>query len=113
MAISVVSKATEAGKLREDLTKIHVDTIRVCRENVDLTAELFQLAEQVEQKKAGHIEDPETQRELDRLNDEVKAGRRRWRVMKGVASGVVAGSGVDWARDGELRDIVLDPETED
>nr|5Z08_D Chain D, Cenp-H [Thermothielavioides terrestris NRRL 8126] len=39
---------------------------------------------------------------------EMKSNRRRWRIMKGAASAIVAGSGIDWVRDERLRDLVLD-----
>jgi len=40
--------------------------------------------------------------------DELAASRRRWRLIKGVAAGIVVGSGLDWVREGALRDMVLD-----
>jgi hypothetical protein len=101
------------AKLRRDLASVQVQSIRVCRENVKLTAQVFELAEQAKQRKAVRLDDPDVQREMDKLTREVKASRQRWKVMKGVASGIVAGSGVDWAADEELRNIVLDPEDED
>lgn len=78
------------------------------RQNVQLTSTLFELAEEVKQKQASRLDDEETQDEIRRLEEAMKTSRRRWRVMKGVASGVVAGSGVDWARDEKLRNVVLD-----
>ncbi|KAJ8132173.1 hypothetical protein O1611_g1454 [Lasiodiplodia mahajangana] len=51
--------------------------------------------------------------EIARLEAEVKGSRRKWRVLKDTASAIVAGSGVDWARDAELREIVLDPVEEE
>ncbi|KAB2576588.1 hypothetical protein BFW01_g2885 [Lasiodiplodia theobromae] len=36
--------------------------------------------------------------------------RRRWRSMKGVVAGMVVGSGVDWAEDEALRELVLEDE---
>lgn len=84
------------------------DTARVIRKNVALTATLFELAEEVKQKQASRLDDEETQEEIRRLEGVMKASRQRWRVIKGVASGVVAGSGVDWARDAKLREVVLD-----
>lgn len=101
------------GARRGDLTDAQAETTRVSRSNVELTAVLFDLADKVKQKQSGRLDNPRTQSEVARLEGEVKASRQRWRVMKGVASGVVSGSGVDWARDDELRDIVLDPESED
>lgn len=44
------------------------------------------------------------------LEGRLAASEQKWRVIKGTASAVVAGSGVDWARNPELRDVVLDPE---
>lgn len=32
--------------------------------------------------------------------------------MKSVVAAIVAGSGVDWARNGALRDLVVDEESE-
>lgn len=112
-SISVAQHADSVTKLREDLTAVQVQSIRVCRQNMELTSELFALAEQAKQKKAVRVDDPRVQQEIEKLTREVKTSRQRWRVMKGVASGVVAGSGVDWAKDEDLRNIVLDPEDED
>ncbi|KAM0514859.1 hypothetical protein ACHAPE_006535 [Trichoderma viride] len=112
-SISVAQHADSMTKLRDDLTDVQVQSIRVCRQNMELTSELFALAEQAKQKKAVRVDDPRVQQEIAKLTREVKTSRQRWRVMKGVASGVVAGSGVDWAKDEDLRNIVLDPEDED
>ncbi|PON27414.1 hypothetical protein TGAM01_v203795 [Trichoderma gamsii] len=112
-SISVAQHADSMTKLRDDLTDVQVQSIRVCRQNMELTSELFALAEQAKQKKAVRVDDPRVQQEIEKLTKEVKTSRQRWRVMKGVASGVVAGSGVDWAKDEDLRNIVLDPEDED
>ncbi|KAH7041917.1 centromere protein H (CENP-H)-domain-containing protein [Macrophomina phaseolina] len=43
---------------------------------------------------------------------DVAAARRRWRTVKGVVAGVVVGSGVDWAADEGLRELVLEDEDE-
>ncbi|KAK4078562.1 uncharacterized protein Triagg1_2893 [Trichoderma aggressivum f. europaeum] len=112
-SISVAKHTESRTKLRRDLTSVQVQSIRMCRENVKLTKQLFELAEQAKQKKAIRPDNPEVQREMDKLTREVKSSRQRWKVMKGVASGIIAGSGVDWAGDEDLRNIVLDPEDED
>ncbi|PTB59302.1 hypothetical protein M431DRAFT_75611 [Trichoderma harzianum CBS 226.95] len=112
-SISVAKHAESRTKLRRDLSSVQVQSIRMCRENVKLTEQLFELAEQAKQKKAIRLDSPQVQREMDKLTREVKSSRQRWKVMKGVASGIIAGSGVDWAGDEDLRNIVLDPEDED
>lgn len=92
------------------------------RENVDLAAELLALAarsNQHNQKNYNNQDgddvgdggvDPGLRAEIADLDVQVRASRRKWRVVKAVAAAVVAGSGVDWARDPELRDVVLDDE---
>lgn len=77
---------------------------------MELAAELLDLAERANRGRAQGVENPGTKEEIEGLEREVKASRQRWKVMKGTASAVVAGSGVDWVRDLELRDIVLDPD---
>lgn len=75
---------------------------------------LLDLAKQTDQGRAEFLSaDSEHAPEIARLEAELKGSRQRWRVVKGTASAIVAGSGVDWARDAELRDIVLDPVEED
>ena len=113
VSISVSRQATNALSRRNEQAQVQSETLRVCRENVDLTAELLELTEQVKRKKSARLDDPSTQNELKRLESELASSKQRRRVMKGVASGIVAGSGVDWARDEVLLDVVLDAEEED
>lgn len=112
-AKSAAKSAAASGRLWDELTKVQTETLRTSRRNVELTAELLTLAEDARQKKLGRDDDPRLRRDLDKFEGEAKASKQRWRVVKGVASGVVAGSGVDWARDEALLDIVLDPEDEE
>lgn len=83
------------------------------RENVELSAQMLELAAQANTLRKEDIDDPKARRQLDDLEVTVKASRARWRIMKGTASGTIAGSGVDWARDPKLLEIVLDREGED
>lgn len=87
--------------------------MRISRQNVELTVELLKLAEEVKQKKLGRNDNPKAKQEQEALEAKLKESKQRWRVMKGVASGIVVGSGVDWAQDDGLRQTVLDPETEE
>ncbi|KAK0733335.1 centromere protein H (CENP-H)-domain-containing protein [Lasiosphaeria miniovina] len=43
-----------------------------------------------------------------RLENEMRASRQKWRVVKGTTSAIVTESGIDWARDKQLRNMVLD-----
>ncbi|KMQ82293.1 centromere protein cenp-h [Lasius niger] len=112
VAISVAKQVADMGTLRSDSTKVQVETAIVNRHNAELTAVLCHLAERLKQKQVGSLDSPGTRSEMALLEDQVKSSRQRWRVMKGVAGGMISGSGIDWARDDELRDAVLDPENE-
>ncbi|KAI0415683.1 centromere protein H (CENP-H)-domain-containing protein [Xylaria grammica] len=111
---TLASQSTELQTLLLDLTDVESRSLRLGQENVALAERLLDLAKQTEQGKAELLPgDSEHALEIAGLEAEVKSSRQRWRVLKGTASAIVAGSGVDWARDAELRDIVLDPVGED
>lgn len=87
--------------------------LRISRQNITSTAELFELAQEVKQKKTVPENDSRMKREQDKLEAGVKLSKQRWRVVKGVAGGIIAGSGIDWTGDEKLCDVVLDPEIEE
>ncbi len=111
-AASVTLAQQSAGlrALLDALTEVEGQSLRIVRENAGLAAEVLRLVEQGSRGRADPVADPDLAAELARLEAQVRASRRKWRVVKGAASAIVAGSGVDWARDAELRDIVLDAE---
>lgn len=112
-AIAIAKQAVKSGTQLKELTDVQSESLRVSRQNVQLTVELLKLAEEVKAKKTGDHNDPETRTEQDSLQSKVKESRQRWKVVKGVASGIIVGSGVDWAADDQLREAVLDPEIEE
>ncbi|KAK2006919.1 hypothetical protein LZ32DRAFT_663266 [Colletotrichum eremochloae] len=95
-----------------ELADVEAESLRVGRRNVELTAEILRLAEEAEARRMGETGNVAVQEDLHRLQAEVKASRQRWKVMKGTASAIIVGSGIDWTRDEALTDIVLDPEDE-
>ncbi|PQK12671.1 hypothetical protein BB8028_0003g12860 [Beauveria bassiana] len=105
-SVQVAQGAAQAQDTRDALTDVQAETLRACRRNVNLTSKLFELAAQLKERKAVDWDGGE---EALRVRDE----KRKWRTVKGAASGIVAGSGVDWASDEALRDMVLDPEDDD
>lgn len=107
---TLATQNTELHSVLTELAEVEGRALRLSRENVALAARLLSLAKQTHRGKAevlageaGHAA------EIAELEAGVKASRQRWRVLKGTASAIVAGSGVDWASDAELRDMVLDP----
>ncbi|KAI6783733.1 uncharacterized protein J7T54_001609 [Emericellopsis cladophorae] len=110
VAIAVASLATFRGKTREETTALQTEELRASKQNVALAAQVLQLAANLEQKRSAYLEDDGAQQAIRELGNGLKESRQRWRMIKGVTAGVVAGSGVDWARDEALGELVLDPE---
>jgi len=94
----------------EKLTKVEAEHVIVARKNADLATQMIALTDEANTQKKEDIKDPSVRAQLDELEEALKASRQRWRIMKGTASAVVAGSGIDWSRDAALRELVLDTE---
>ncbi|GJC99553.1 hypothetical protein ColKHC_08379 [Colletotrichum higginsianum] len=111
-SIALSKTSSDIRSAVDELTDVEAESLRVGRRNIELAAEVLRLAKETEMRRTGETDDPAVQAEMARLQVELKSSRQRWKVMKGTASAVVVGSGVDWARDEALTDIVLDPEDE-
>jgi hypothetical protein len=94
----------------EKLTKVEAEHVIVARKNTELATKMIALAEEADTQKKEDIKDPSVRAQLEELEEALKVSRQRWRIMKGTASAVVAGSGIDWSRDAALRELVLDTE---
>lgn len=88
--------------------KAESEHIVTARKNVELAATMVALAKEADTQRKEDIVDAKARQELDELEEATRTSRQRWRIMKGTASAIVAGSGVDWARDPKLLEIVLD-----
>lgn len=95
---------------RNELINVGSQNRVIARENAELATKMLALAEEANTQSKESISDPKFRRQLEDLEAEMKISRQRWRIMKGTASATIAGSGVDWARDPTLLDIVLDKE---
>lgn len=92
---------------------LSAENMRAMEKNRALTATLFALAKEVQAQRDEVTNDLRFCAQLDGLRNVAAIAKQRWRIMKSVVAAVVAGSGVDWARDDTLRDLVLDEETEE
>jgi hypothetical protein len=97
-------------RINDELTAVQVESVQISRRNMELASKVLQLAEAAERTNSDSTDDPAVRKEISKLEAEVKASRQRWKIMKGTASAVVVGSGVDWVAKPELRDVVLDPD---
>ena len=97
--------------LRETAT-LSADNIRAMERNRSLTATLLTLAKKVQDRQDEVSKDARFGAQLEELRQDAATARQRWRMMKSVVGALVAGSGIDWARDDNLRDLVVDEENE-
>ena len=89
------------------------DNTCAMEKNRALTTTLVALAKKVQGQRDEITKDSRFSAQLDMEQKDATTARQRWRMMKSVVAGIVAGSGVDWARDDTLRDLVLDEEDEE
>jgi hypothetical protein len=80
--------------------------------NKDLAQEVLALANDLKAEKVEEVQDARIRAQLQKLDEELRKTGREWRVVKSLAASVVAGSGVDWAKDPKLLVLVMDDEDE-
>ena len=80
--------------------------------NKGLAATYLQVLTKTQALREDVQEDTSMKSQLDEAKEDTEIARSRWRIMKSVVSAVIAGSGVDWAKNELLRDLVLDNEQE-
>jgi hypothetical protein len=91
---------------------VEADNVRTMRQNRELTEILLSLTSKIQAQQDQAMADASLQAQVDRARADTAIARKRWRIMKNVVAAIVAGSGVDWARDETLRELVLDDEDE-
>lgn len=92
------------------LAELEVQSLGAGRRNIQLASDALRLAGKANKPEPKVVRGGRLEREMAVLEGQVKASHRRWKVMKGAASAIIAGSGVDWVRDERLRNVVLDPD---
>ncbi|KAB8291138.1 hypothetical protein EYC80_009826 [Monilinia laxa] len=93
---------------REELMKESSENTITGRKNIELATQMLALAKETSSQGKEDIQDSEVRAQLDELEKEMKKSKQRWRIMKNTTSAVIVGSGIDWARDPKLLEIVLD-----
>ena len=89
------------------------ENIVIAQKNAELSTKMLELADEANTQRKDDINDPRARRQLDELETEMRISRQRFRIMKGTASAVIVGSGIDWARDPKLVEMVLDDDGND
>jgi hypothetical protein len=100
--------STNVLSARNELKNVQSEHMVTARQNAELATSMLALAEEADTQRKDGINDPKARQQLDELEVSMKTSRQRWRIMKGTASATIAGSGIDWARDPKLLEIILD-----
>ncbi|TEY40831.1 hypothetical protein BOTCAL_0418g00050 [Botryotinia calthae] len=108
MSENLAQISNQIQSSREELMRESNENIVTGRKNIELATEMLALAEEANSQGKENIQDPDVRAQLDELEGAMKNSRQRWRIMKNTASAVIVGSGIDWARDPKLLEIVLD-----
>jgi len=80
------------------------------QQNRELAQTMVALAEEMKKQSARDIEDAQLRQRVEGVEREVKESRRRVRTLRGILSAMVVGSGINWAADEALTELVLDDE---
>jgi hypothetical protein len=110
LSITLTQVSKELLEARKELEQIESENIIAARQNADLAEKMCTLAEEANTQKKENITDPVMREKLEDLEMDMKSRRQKWRIIKGTASATIVGSGIDWARDPALVDIVLENE---
>ena len=98
--------------VRNEVTLSEHKNIMAMQRNQELAAVLLSLTDQLKRQEVNTIDSDDLQDQMKTVKNDTKEAKRRWRIMKSVIAAVVAGSGIDWARNRDLQELVMDDEDE-
>lgn len=97
----------------ENQSNAEVKNIQATSENRDLVQSLLELTSNNNKTEKQDIDDPKLKEELEALDKANKQKRAEYTTMKRIISAAIVGSGLDWASDETLLNLVLDDESTD
>lgn len=92
------------------LSEAEQSNIVANRKNRELARTMLALAEEMKAQSAQDIEDPQLRSQVDAMERQLTESRRRVKTLRGVLSGMIVGSGINWAADEGLTELVMDDE---
>lgn len=87
--------------------------MKINGENKELVRTLFELTKPHEKTGKDLITNPKLNEKVEDVEAENKRKKAAWLTMKRMVSATIVASGVDWASDERLRDLVLDESNDD
>lgn len=92
------------------ITTAEAESIAALEKNRKLTKSLFGVITQLKSQREFALHEADSGVLVEKLKEEAQTAERRWKLMKSFVSAVIVGSGVDWARNEELRQAVVNEE---
>lgn len=95
---------------RKALTRLETENIMILDKNRDLAASLVDLTEQIQAQQIAAIKDSDLTDQAEQSKLDHVTAKKLWRTMKSVVAAIIAGSGINWASNSELKRLVLNEE---
>ncbi|KAJ4993895.1 hypothetical protein SVAN01_00372 [Stagonosporopsis vannaccii] len=100
--------AAELAATARNLNAAEQANVVANQRNRDLSKTMLSLAETMKSQSAEDINDPRLREQIKAVDKEVKGSRRRMKTLKGIISAMIVGSGINWAADESLTELVLE-----
>ncbi|EER37148.1 conserved hypothetical protein [Histoplasma capsulatum H143] len=112
LSLIYVNLSRAHGSCTQSLSNTKVDGMHGTAKTQELVQTLLGLTS-AEKSRREAITDPALISQLEAQEKETKAERASWVTMKRVVSALIVASGIDWAADEALHDLVVDDEDDD
>lgn len=110
LGIAQTNLSARLNSTLKAITTAEAESIAALEKNRKLTKSLFGVISQLKSQREVALHEADSGVLFDKLKDEARTAERRWKIMKSFVSAVIVGSGVDWARNEELRQAVVHEE---
>jgi hypothetical protein len=104
------SQTSKLASTTRALSTAEQGNIVANQKNRELAQTMLALAEQMKSQSVQDIEDLQLRQQVDAVEKELRDSRRRAKTLKGILSAMIVGSGINWAADEGLTELVMDYE---
>ena len=107
LSLAYENLAASHNLTRKALSDLELENVQINQKNQELARQLLELTREDDSWR-DELEDGALKAQLAELEADQKKRKAKWDTMKNIASAVVVGSGVNWAENEALSDLVLD-----
>jgi hypothetical protein len=104
------SQTAKLTSIAQALNTAEQGNIVANRRNRELAQTMLALAEEMKSQSAKDIEDARLRDQVNAVETELRDSRRRVKTLKGILSAMIVGSGINWAADETLTELVMEDE---